>query len=427
MTWFFIGCIPKPGATKVNTDTPLPVNPTVVTSTTDLPSATHEPSPTLPQGDHCLARENKFLPEHLGDGRIIFLEREGRSILGNLKDNLYQLTPPNIEIQPYLEDLELGIISPFLVSSNGLVLAFTHEQRQEQAIIQEMFLVNVSEDTEPKSILWDEENWAGLETWLADGQQLVVIPFYPQSTTRRDEIILFNPFTEQQQRLEPSFTYPKTSFIDKWWGLLGLSAVYDPTLTRVVYLEDNDTMVLWDMENEQELWRFVEPTLIRVQTPTWSPKGKYLVIVDLLGEENFFGPTEENSFQIVVVNRAGEALWKSTDYPYYGEWSSLMGSFTWSPDERYLSFTWEGPDNGDPQTYLLDTVHWEVLDYCLPGGPPIIWSPDSNRFIKIDRFAPASDDSVDTYENILVDLENEVIYELGEMTVRPVAWMRTGP
>lgn len=435
------GCMPQPETLTpiltqpgmINTGTPAstPSSPTVITLLTDTPMLTSTPTATLTRTtspsatftptDSCPKRETDLQPGFLSPGTIVFIESEWYRD----PDHLYSLSYSDPAIQPFMDDLGPGKFGYFYVSHNGKWLAFTQERQEDQHRIHDLFLTT-GNDSKRKTISWDDENWGGLKGWIMDDQQLMILPHYNYHTTRRDELIIFNPFTGQQQHITPSFTYPMGSLLDKWWGITGMSAVYDPTLTRVVYLEDNETMVLWDMENEQELWRFIDPPLMLHEVPTWSPKGNFLVLVDLLQADDTYWVTEESEFQILLVNRDGEEVWRSDPYPYYDEWHTLMWSFKWSPNERYLSFIWMAPEDREQRTFILDTNTMKVLDYCIDGSFPV-WSPDSTQFAMMEVIPAQSPEGEETYRNVLVDVEKNIVVQLDEITFRPVAWILNEP
>jgi len=322
-----------------------------------------------------------------------------------------------------MEDVKPGKFNYFHVSSDGKWLAFRQEHLIDQKYAYDLFLMT-SDSSNRIKLTWDDRNWSGVKGWLADNKSLMIVPHYEHPTHRKDEIIILNLFTNEQQRMFPSWTYEEGSFlISGGWGTVGLDVIYDPTLTRVVYLEDEETMILWDIENSDELWRFREPTLMLREEPSWSPDGSYLAIVDLYSDDIYLDETDE--FQIVVVNRDGKEIWRSERYPYYEQWYQSM-HFSWSPDEKYLVFRWMVPEDGELRTFLLDTTSWEIQDYCISGSYPV-WSPDSNQFIMRETMQTQSSDGEEAYRNVLVDVEKNIIVQLDDIPFRPVAWILNEP
>jgi len=397
-------------ATPAATDTPLP-------TATNTPSSSATPLPA----SLCPARETDLQSGFLSSGTIVFIEY-GWVVE---PDYLYRLSSTDMELQPFMDDLEPGIFGYFRVSPDGKWLTFS-QSRWEDAEQRDAYdlILTTSNESERKIIPWDEENWGHhIYDWIADGQRLAISPNYSYEYTWLNEVVLFKPFTGQQQRME----LPVED--SGWWGIVGSSVIYDPTLTRAVYLERESDLVLWDVENERELWRFVQPNLMGHQVPTWSPDGKYLVFVDMLeGEEDDYWPTTESEFQVLMVNRNGDEIWRSDilSKTKDGGWDVLMNSFTWSPDGRYLAYTWLTPEDEGRRTYLLDTTSWKVLDYCIGGLPPI-WSTDSKQIIVWEKLQAQSPNLKGPHRIVVVDVEKRIIVQLDDITFRPVAWILNEP
>ena len=107
---------------------------------------------------------------------------------------------------------------------------------------------------------------------------------------------LLNPFTQEYAplRIDWDGVYaPKNPFQDKLvqWKfdehatdasyVYGANILYDPNLTRVLYLKDNGVVSLVDVQNERELAnaQFEDWGIL----PSWSPDGEYLAIVNREG------------------------------------------------------------------------------------------------------------------------------------------------
>lgn len=427
------GCVPQPATmiptstrpelTVANTPALLTVMPSLAYTRkpTSTPTTTRTPTPiaTITPEKTCPTRVTGLQPGFLSPGVIVFIESDRMTFVRYI-DYLYILSSQNPELHPFMEDLSQGILGDFHVSPNGKWLAFGQEIRDGQRYINSL-IVTTSNAAERRIIPWDEENWSYMiKGWLSDNQHLMIIPRYDHPVSRKDEVIIFNPFTGEQQRISPSFTYGENSFlVDGGWGTVGLDVVYDSTLTRVAYLEDDDTIILWDTENLRELWRFVEPVLMSREEPTWSPDGSYLAVVDLVSDDNFLDRADE--FQIVLADRYGAEVWRSKTYPFYDKWYVSM-HFSWSPDGKYLVFRWMVPEDGEQRTFLLDTAKMEVLDFCIDGSFPV-WSPDSRQFIMRETIPAQSPEGEETYRNVLVDMERNIVVQIDDITLRPVAWI----
>ena len=249
---------------------------------------------------------------------------EGAVILeGN--DNVYVLSSKNQQVLP-VSNLESDerIYFP-KVSPDGSWLQFNLTKYDKKGIIVEEKLVLLSSDLQAQeSFLW-EENWSDVIGWLDNARLVILSKALPTGA-----IVIFNPFSNHRQVLLPTFpdiydVSPSTT----GWNFARV--VYDPTLTRVTYLNGEQpqaSIVFWDLQNSKELWS-LQDWRVTMNQPQWSPDGMQLVVVV---------PSEGNLdyFEFLSINHKGEvtSLWKEA-IPYPVNYSV---PFTWSQDGKYIAF-----------------------------------------------------------------------------------------
>jgi WD40-like Beta Propeller Repeat len=221
-----------------------------------------------------------------------------------------------------------------------------------------------------------ENDWFLLVQWL-DNQRLVIIKkSYPLYST-----VILNPFTGEQQEIPSDYPNIQTTFEVHNWGDYSYSeAIYDPTLTRVVYMQEvggYGAFVLRDLQEGVTLGRFQIDKWDYGLNPKWSPDGDRLAII--IDEITVPNQTAQEFYTISREGQATRLTFFSNQYIY-----SRIGKYSWSPDGRYIAFWW----SNDPDYYkgeqlaVLDTMTRSVINYCIPGaeyGPYAldpVWSPD---------------------------------------------------
>jgi len=416
------GCNPVPEMPILTPGEEIPtlaISPTKEIFPTSIPSVT--PSTPVEEfgdwGEECSGIVVEHLSQGISPSMIVFKESNPDYTNGS-DDKLFSFSPLDLELSRFMDDFEPSLFADFHVSPDRRWMVFAQERRIDDDYISTM-IVTTSNDQNRIIQPWDEENWSYvIQGWLADGQRLVIAPRHGPD----DEIILFNPFTASQERLLPAFTYPENSYRLEKWGVIGLSVVYDPTMTRVVYMVDDRTMVLWDLEEHKQLWRFEEPVLMKKEIPTWSPNGEYLAVFDLFGNNNRY-LEEGDEFQVLLVHRSGEVVWRSEHYPFF-DWYYNSMDFNWSPNGEYLVFDWVVDEEGNHHTFVLNVDSQELSEYCFRGSVPV-WSPDSRQFImKLGSSDPMSEEW-DNSGNVVVNVESGEIYLLEDIKYWPKAWLIT--
>jgi hypothetical protein len=92
-----------------------------------------------------------------------------------------------------------------------------------------------------------------------------------------------------------------------------------------------------------------------------------------------------------------------------------------------LVFRWWVPEDDEQRIFVLDTMAQEIHDYCILDGSYPIWSPDSKQFIMRETIPAQSSNGEETYRNVLVDVEKNIVVQLDDITFRPVAWILNEP
>jgi Tol biopolymer transport system component len=316
-----------------------------------------------------------------------------------------------------LSDLARGFIGDFHVSPDGRWLALTHEKLNNGKGVVKDMLITTSNAQTLKTIPWDETNWSNLTLdWLSDNQRLLIVP-----REGVDQIVVFNPFTSEEQRITPTFQYTSDSPLpDEAWGPGNVA--YDPTLSRVVYLDNSTTMVLWDVTKKQALWR-LKDMYAGAQFPKWSPDGEYVAIVTSAQDE-------KNELSLVGRNGDKRISVLVADVP------ADQFTFNWSSNGRYLAY-WAPSAQGEGERLMVfDRTTQERFDTCIQPLPDPtftsvitwpIWSPTSQQFI-IGFSEPRIDVNAKwVYHNWIVDVEQRRIFPLEAMTWEPVAWIKSEP
>lgn len=277
-------------------------------------------------------------------------------------------------------------------------------------------LVVTDPNEQDKIVIPWEKDWFSLVQWL-DNQRLVIIKeSYPLYST-----VILNPFTKKQQEIPSNYPDILTTFQYHYWGDYAYSeAVYDPTLTRVVYMlesRERDGFILRDLQDGITLGSYQISADDYGQTPKWSPNGERFAIV--ISE---FNPTMQVAQELYTISREGQES-RLTYLSNHNSYSRI-NEYSWSPDGRYIAFWWTNdPDYKDgEQLAILDTQTGEVINYCVPGalhGQAVepVWSPDGKQVLT--EYIPRQNERRFT---ILVDFTQGFAVKLAEGRT-PVGWM----
>lgn len=178
---------------------------------------------------------------------------------------------------------------------------------------------------------------------------------------------------------------------------------FSADLTRVLYYVPPGKLVLWDLENNKELW-IKDDVFSPFSIMEWAPDNSMAVIVNK-------SRTVSDDSRISIVNRDGKVHWIEVKAKYPStDFSPLY--VAWSPNSRYIAMS-----NDDSQIYIYDANKGSFLYMCpIPYSRNLTWSPDSKYIAMGDQKAPLN----------LLNIETEQVIEL--LTYgSPLGWSATFP
>lgn len=337
-------------------------------------------------------------------------------------NKLYALSLTDLKLASLLEDLPNGIFGDFDVSPNGNWLALLHESSMGARASHELILL--SGDGQTHITPWDKQRWTlSIAGWLSDNQHLAIWPPFDDRRLlleRPDKIVVYNPFTHQQKLIAPTFHYT-TELLFDYWRRVGHSVVYNADLSRAVYLDDEYTLVVWDIAQSRELWRWNDPINVLTQNPVWSPDGHHLALTKVVTDGQN-GPW----ISILLVNSSGAVTQSRPLIPS----AELASDMRWSPDGRYIFFLWRSTENELLHLVLWDATGDKVIDCVANVAELPVWSPAGSQFlIRLRASGGAATPDPDTgLETIIVDMDLQKAFRLpNPLADEPIAWMAAGP
>jgi dipeptidyl aminopeptidase/acylaminoacyl peptidase len=301
-----------------------------------------------------------------------------------------------------LPDIQKG--SADGVSPDGRWLAFGGTIKN----IKGLFILGPS--GEIQTVFPWQDKWNGVQSWL-DSERLIMI------FTKKEPIAvdLLNPFIGDVRTLNPGlddvFVFGIESPGPNSWYIWKL--VYDPSLSRLVYLRDNGnlnelSMVMIDLNSKETIWEFESPEGADLNIPVWSPNGEKLLFVS----KSVVG----DPFQLFTIDKNGvEIKWIHLQHD-----PGVASEWHWSPDSQHIAFF------SNTSLYVLDIQTKQLVDFCIPyrtgfSDPikgifqNIYWSPDSSQILFQRYDAPA----------IVIDLETLVAVPIVESTqFKPIGWIK---
>jgi hypothetical protein len=218
----------------------------------------------------------------------------------------------------------------------------------------------------------------------------------------------------------PNLYISQYPFDPNWQGFY---PVYDPNLTRAVYpaLREQSMaspVVLWDLEQDQELAKLVTMDGHFGNKPIWAQDGSRFFMATYL----IYHTSDADEFY--SVSRDG-VIRQLTHFMDHFSASNIYNSYSLSPDGQLIAFWVE--TKSDKQTgarlAVLNINTGNVTNYCIENTSPDItvlpiWSPDSKQLL---LNLPDPNNDAQRYA-VIVDMDNGWATKIIENWT-PVGWM----
>jgi len=237
-------------------------------------------------------------------------------------------------------------------------------------------------------------------------------------------------YGESPQAIIPLFVYQYYDIEQHYWlqdpiqSLPGRESYQwvdlSPDLTRTLFLTETFDFVLWDAENNKELWTSFLGTSQIPPYATWSSDGQKVA---------FWTDGYPNSIQL--LDREGNS-YQELQNPAYQEaakeFRPYRGFFAWSPDNRYLAISGFIDDRSTglrtAMLYVYDAQEAQYIYRCPLGdtgertvSSDILWSPDG-RYI-VTKFPQSP-----TVPFRIYDLKKREVFQIEPAGFAAVAWVR---
>lgn len=441
LTWFFLlvtmllaGCVAE--STETLTAFPMAVSTVATTTrpTIPVPSArayqtiapVDSPTPELPT--EILSSATPEVHQNLNCLEVL------PTLPANVVSGTLWLTKGDeiSGVETITMDLENGKMTPrtggkyrkFIVSPNRLWIAYQKTRTEAHQLIENQLIIESADGQTQINIPWEEGEgwmWQTIPTWLDNERLLIRIPDVDTDDNiswAKASFLILNPFTGDRQIFRAE--YPDM-YDTQWmphWGNWGLT-VFDPTLTRVVYLSKEEALQyayrLWDLQKDQLVTSW---STVSFPLPQWSPDGSRLVVARL-------DPSSaENNYQLIQVSRDGQ-IEKLPNIEPYEPGAFEPGEYSWSPDGQLLALWMYPPNSAIPVLGVMDLVSGETTNYCISryrssedgGAIAPLWSLDGTQLIVASQGSTEG-----TFSTLLVDIKRGFAAKIAE-NMEPVGWM----
>jgi hypothetical protein len=233
-----------------------------------------------------------------------------------------------------------------------------------------------------------EDDWV-LTRWL-DNEHVVFLPrIKPGQPVQPQNKVIYNVFTGEKMYIQLYLPNPKT--IGSSGGPDNLFfATLDPSLKRVVFNDQSDRLVLWNLETQKEMASLPFADYVSsFDSSGWSPDRKnFATISPAELQEDASGNTIWAANELFVFDMDGN-LMQLTHYNEKVPYASIFKP-RWSSDNRHIAF-WltTGDDTSKPKNLQLwlavfDTVILETRLYSSVSSTissSIVWSPGGQQLI----------------------------------------------
>jgi len=195
-----------------------------------------------------------------------------------------------------------------------------------------------------------------------------------------------------------------------------------PDLTRLLYINSNHEIVLWDLPKQHEIWRSNPDGFQPAPKARWTSDSQKVAFwsVDKLDE-------------IQLINRDGDGYTSVRKPKYPSESQNLsIGSFgfRWSPDNRLIAIWGIIRDDQNslqtPMLYVYDLQNESYIFRCQVGESTdrvyiwnFFWSPDGSMLIPEHVY-----EGFETTPFRLYDIRNKAVYQYGQETFSAIGWVQ---
>jgi len=409
------------------TITPMRIfTPTIISSPTTTPRPTVTPMPRVlsptptvnvgfftPLPDSETVQQCLKITDHLPEGA----ELKGKLVLGSMYHNVdsYILNLENNERNEIPVSTGRAILWYYSagVSPNGSWLAYIETVEDSEG----MRLHVISADLQEQPFIDLEHGWGYIINWL-DDQRMLLSPSVSSWEENRifanGEMAILNPFLQDWEILSPELPIQISPDPMPWNPGQGIPIViYDPSLTRAVYLSLNGFLLI-DGQSQS--------IIIELRTydfgtrPRWSPQGDSFAFV--IDDATY--PMSRS--EIYQINREGHSNQITHLFNAFGN-NVTVQNFNWSPDGRKIAFAYYVHDTPtDEQVAVVDVETRQTVVYCLPivGGLSPIWSPDGHQIAFVS--ATAEERDKDIFRTVIVDIVQGYAVQVAEHW-SPLGWM----
>jgi hypothetical protein len=271
--------------------------------------------------------------------------------------------------------LQIGTAFGGVISPNKRWVAFEiHYLDGNGNVVERRLEIFDAHGSQISAMPWENE-WGALRGWL-NNKSLYSEGYGENLGT----IFVIYPFTNQTQRVLPSFSNIYDGYPPAVWSVLPNS---DLTLTMYPNhssQEDRTGYTLWDMVAGEKVWNRSSRTAPS-SLPFWSPDQTQIGMI--VEESTALG----NQAEIIIVDASGNLV-LATGFSLEHSYVFIGNYASWSPDGRYLFFWLSiGSIGSPPQTtslVMLDVNENNVIDFCIRSygsGNKLIWTQDKQRLI----------------------------------------------